>query len=233
MSQNIINITNVNLELLPYPIRQKMLLTEQWAGTPLGNGRSLLSCSLFTTGALIKEVIEGYSLDNMILTNVYYNNPDKFGGQSVPVTAYLSPASDDSWKPRYQAPFNYGKTTQVFTQQLPLMTHIIRFEDAITNVWGVFPIVHVIDDSNMFVDDPLQKLNGFIGDFFAVNMNVFGALNVNIQAASGTVCEVYTAKTSSTFTGPFNIDFGPNQNGIVEPFIVNVPTGTVIATTTY
>lgn len=231
MSQNIVNIS-AGFEILPYPIRQSETLTGSWYGSQMGNGYALINCTT-SDGNAIEALVTGYGRDNMIVSQPYYNNPDKLGGQTVPVLPYLSPASDDSWKPRYQYFSDYQVTTQVPTQSLPMMTHVYFYEAGNT---GIFRISYVIDDDNFVVYDPAGLITGlnFPSPPLGACINTFATMNINIQGPSGTTVTIYnTLSAGVSFTGPFNMDFGSNQNGVVEPFIADVAAGTVIATIKY
>ena len=93
-----------------------------------------------------------------------------------------------------------------------------------------------IDGNNFVVYDPTGILNSvnLSSPPLGACINTFGTININVQGPAAAQMAVYnTIAAPATIGGPFNIDFGPNQYGVVEPFIADVIAGTAIATITY
>lgn len=205
-------------------------------GTSIGNGYTLLTGNVSYPLA-IATTIQGNSLQQFF-SPLDINVPNRFGGQFTPVTDYLSTASDDSWQMRNVPTSSYGVyqvATQVPTQNLPIMTHVyVRGEN--NGKYGIWKVAYVIDDTRVVVYDPKGQAAGYWGEDFmyASCQNIQSAKNVNLQAKAGAAMLIInTLGTYEVIYGPFNIDFGPNQNGIVEPFAVIVQSSTVTATITY
>lgn len=207
-------------------------------GTAIGNGYTLLRGDVNYALAIV-TTIQGQSLQQFVNGGYDINVPNRFGGQVTPVTGYLTTASDDSWEMRNQPTALYGQyqlTTQVPTQNLPLMTHVYCRGDNAGVKFGIWKVAYVIDSTRVVVYDPKGQAVGYWGEDFlyASCQNIQSAKNVNLQApAAATMLIITTLGIYEVIYGPFNIDFGPNQNGIVEPFAVIVQLNTVKATITY
>lgn len=223
----------INTDIVPWNNRQHKEMEDTWSGTALSNGYTILK-SDNGMGEAIKELVMGYGLDTVVYNNPPYNDPATFGGQSTPVTPWLSPAQDDSWAPRYQvSPAVYQETTQVPSQSVPLMTHVY----ALGAHSGIWRIAYVIDNNSFVVWDPQQTatITFDVNELMYMNQNMFPATKVQFVTSSNVDTIGFgnvDGNSNGGFAGPCNIEFGPNQEGIVEPFIVYA-SGSVMATVTY
>lgn len=221
MAQSIVDLQSKNI--LPYYNGSNLSLFEDdWDTSVFDSQKNLFKVTAKNgLGQAIKKLIIGYAnMDSAPLT--YYNDPATFGGQTTPSTAWLSPAQDDSWEPRYQAAGTYQQTTQVPTQQAPLMTHVYCTSEAAGAV-GIWRIERVIDDNNFVVYDPVGLLPvTFLGvGLFYLCENTFPATSIQIVAPNSVDINIYTADNAynPVLIGPTNITMTANQFGIVEPFL--------------
>lgn len=237
MAQNVEIITSSSgYVILPSPTRQGSNLIGNWVGAAYKPGYTLLVDTALNNG-VIEPIVQGNGVDDLVL-NKQYNLPQSFGGQFTPVTGYLTTASDDSWEMRNKPTINYGQygvTTQVPTLNLPLMTHIAAVaEPPLIMAEGIYRISYVIDRNNIIIEDNtgLGQATWDTAIYLCENMNP--AVHVRLEAASGTSCIIFTPSGDfSIISGPFTINMGPGQKGIVEPFVVKVTLGTVKASMTF
>lgn len=228
MGQTLISIGGN--QIMPYPQKQDLTLNDTWTGTALSNGLTIITADS-GNGNAITNILIGYGRNDSDYNAPKYNDLATFGGQTTPVTEWLSTAQDDSWAPRYQSTPEYWVTTQVPPQQTPFMTHIYSF----ATVPGVWKVAYVIDDNNFAVYDPNQTATGSFGaaEIIPICQNLNPATSIEVQGDSSATATFYFSQTTSLITGPFNFKLGPNQEGIVEPFLIKVSAGTVNASITY
>lgn len=220
-----------SIQILPDPIRQYVGLADSWTGTFLPNGYTKISADT-SLGNAIKKIVIGYGRDDWDTNNPYYNDLATFGGQTTPVTPFLSPASDDSWAPRYQVAGQYQVTTQVPPQQTPMMTHVY----STGSVKGIWRVAYVIDDNNFVVYDPQLSAAGNFGalEIIPICQNTFATTNIAINAdALSTLDFYYVQNNVAAVQGPLQVNFGANQEGIVEPFLIECTAGNCTAVITY
>lgn len=220
--------------IIPITNRLGGAMNDTWTGAYIGNGYTKLVADT-STGKAIKELVIGYGSDYALLSPITHNDPATFGGQSTPVTPWLSPAQDDSWAPRYQvSPAVYQETTQVPSQSVPLMTHVY----ALGSHSGIWRIAYVIDDNSFVVWDPMRTADSVTFDseelmYMCQNTNpatkvqFISSLNTDTLGIKN-IDGVY----GGDIAGPFNMEFNPNQEGIVEPFVA-LASGNVMAIVTY
>jgi len=234
-----IALTLVGIDVFPKPTRQKKALSDAWTGYLLSNGiyppdgYTILKADT-SIGDAISAIVMGYGRDNLSYNEPYYNIPTQKGGQTTPVTAWLSPAQDDSWAPRYQVSGQYQVTTQVPPQQTPFMTHIYSLGATV----GIWRIAYVIDDNTFVVYDPQQTAVNNFGatDLIPICQNMFPMTSVVIEgdaSASLSVYDVLGNTSGGPPVGPFRLEFNQNQEGIVEPFIALNNAGNIWVTMNY
>jgi hypothetical protein len=186
----------------------------------MGDSKYTMITSDALAGDCINELVIGKMDDDMTMNPVIYNNSATFGGQTTPVTPYLSPASDDSWAPRYQVTSQYQVTNQVPTQQAPLMTHVYS---TITGEECIYRIAWVVDANSFVVWDPDQNANGttFVG-LVPICQNTNPATSVTVVIPATQSANIYLpfAGGGQTVFGPATLNYTANQEGIIEPFFV-------------
>jgi hypothetical protein len=222
----------VGIDVLPTPIRQFQGLADTWTGSSLPNGYTKITADN-GIGEALSKIVLGYGRDNLIGNNPYYNDPAQLGGQTTPNTAWLSPAQDDSWAPRYQTSGQYQVTTQVPTQQTPFMTHVY----STLSTYGIWRIAYVIDDNNFVVYDPQQTANNAfaVNELVPVCQNMFAMTKIVVEGDASAAATIHDAMgaVGGPLGGPFRLEFGPNQEGIVEPFLVENTAGNITAIMTF
>lgn len=238
MAQNVKLIDNTSgYVILPTPTRQINNLLGNWVGGGHKPGYTLL-IDTADNNAAIEPIVQGYGTDDLVL-NKQYNNTVTFGGQTTPVTGYLTTASDDSWQMRNKPLSNYGVyqlSTDMPNQSAPVMTHLVAIpEPTVSDAEGIYRISHVIDGNNIVIEDNTtlgQTTWGSTAIYLCENMNP--AVHVRLEAATGTTCTVFTPSGEyAIISGPFTINMLPGKNGIVEPFVVKVTSGSIKATMTF
>lgn len=221
MSETIITLQPSTPTLVPAPARQGSYLSGSWTASYWSNGYTLMTDAGGTGNAII-ELLFGQGTDDLLISSPTYNNPAEFGGQTTPNTAWLSPAQDDSWAPRYQVAGGYQTTTYVPTQNKPLMTHIYGkgTEGAPLGIWR---IDRVIDKDNFVIFDPQQGMPAGPSDpetFIPICQNMFPATKVVFSFSEAFNGTIYYATGFGDIYGPTTFDVGPGTNGIVEPMVV-------------
>lgn len=216
MAQSIVDLQSNNI--IPYPNGNSNTISS-FQGTALNADHTILTYTGGGSSNMIQALLVGASTND--LGGVQYNDITTFGGQTTPTTAWLSTAQDDSWEPRYQAVGAYQQTTQVPTQQAPLMTHVYCLSEAVGAV-GIWRIERVIDDNNFVVYDPSGSARTTFGAeaLGYLCQNVFPSTSVQIVSPTSVdVTMFFVDGTTTTSIGPTNMTMTANQFGIVEPFL--------------
>ncbi len=225
-------------KIFPAPTRQKLALPDSWTGNALTTGPNNPNGLTIITadnglGNAISRIVMGYGRDNLLYEEPYYNNPAQKGGQTTPVTAWLSPAQDDSWAPRYQVSGQYQVTTQVPPQQTPFMTHIY----SVTGTIGIWRVAYVINDNTFVVYDPQQTAVNNFGnlEIIPICQNIFPMTSIIVEGDGSGACTVYDVlgNGGGPVAGPFRLEFTANQEGIVEPFLLEQSGGNIVVTMNY
>ena len=203
------------------PQNASNFLPGQWSCTNLPNGYTQLT-SIGSVGGAYNYVLWGKTINEEVKSPsiVTYNDPATFGGQTTPTTAWLSPAQDDSWEPRYVTPTTYQQTTQVPTQQAPTQTHLICKDT--NNIPGVWRIAYVIDDNNFVVYDPQRNLIGTQAEetLYTLNVNVMACREMEVTIYDTATYSVSTVFNQGSHTlGPGVHKFTANKEGVIEPIV--------------
>lgn len=219
MAQNTYNIPNS--DIVPKPNRSYYILAGgTYTGAAMGDSKYTMMTSDALAGDCINELVFGKMDDDMTMNTVIYNDSANFGGQTTPATAWLSPAQDDSWAPRYQSTAQYQVTKQVPNQQAPLMTHVYS---TLSGEECIYRIAWVVDANRFVVWDPDQNANGTTySGLVAICQNTNPATSVTVVIPATQNADIYSPLTgeSETIYGPVTLNYSANQEGIVEPFFV-------------
>lgn len=218
MAQNTYNIGAT--DIVPKPTRSYYIMAGgTYTGAAMDNRGYTIMTSDALAGDCINELVYGKMEDDIMYNNNVYNDSATFGGQTTPTTAWLSPAQDDSWAPRYQVASQYQVTKQVPTQQTPLMTHVYSTS---SGEECIYRIAWVIDANSFVIWDPDQNADGSTYSLVPICQNTNPATSVTVVIPASQNADIYSPLTgdSDTVYGPVTLNYTANQKGIVEPFLV-------------